>query len=69
MVEDMSVVYPRTNGAWMAILSGQYPLTIEGVARWTAEAPAPAAHPRAALAAARAGLCNRLLHAHGPQLH
>lgn len=37
MVEDMSVVYPRTNGAWMAILSGQYPLTIEGVSRWTAE--------------------------------
>lgn len=37
MVEDMSVVYPRTNGAWMAILGGQYPLTIEGVTRWTAE--------------------------------
>lgn len=37
MVEDMSVVYPRTNGAWMAILGGQYPLTIEGVTRWTEE--------------------------------
>jgi arylsulfatase A-like enzyme len=37
MVADMSVVYPRTNGAWMAILGGQYPLTIEGVTRWTAE--------------------------------
>lgn len=36
-VEDMSVVYPRTNGAWVSILSGQYPLTIEGVARWTVE--------------------------------
>lgn len=37
VVEDMSVVYPRTNGAWMAILGGQYPLTIEGVTRWTVE--------------------------------
>ena len=36
MVQDMSVVYPRTNGAWMAVLGGQYPLSIEGVARWTA---------------------------------
>lgn len=37
MLEDMSVVYPRTSGAWMAILAGQYPLTIEGAARWTVE--------------------------------
>lgn len=37
VVADMSVVYPRTNGAWMAILGGQYPLTIEGVTRWTVE--------------------------------
>ncbi|RYF34212.1 MAG: LTA synthase family protein [Comamonadaceae bacterium] len=37
LIDDMSVVVPRTAGAWMAILGGQYPLTNEGTARWSRE--------------------------------
>ncbi|MGJ7506634.1 LTA synthase family protein [Variovorax sp. GT1P44] len=37
MVPDMSAVVPRTSSAWIAILGGQYPLTNEGSARWSAE--------------------------------
>lgn len=37
LIEDMSVVIPRTAGAWMAILGGQYPLTNEGTTRWSRE--------------------------------
>ena len=33
-VEDMSAVVPRTAGAWLAILGGQYPLTNEGTSAW-----------------------------------
>ncbi|MET0541905.1 MAG: LTA synthase family protein [Variovorax sp.] len=36
MVEDMSVVAPRTTMAWMAVLDGQYPLANQGTARWAA---------------------------------
>lgn len=34
-IHDMSAVVPRTAGAWMAILGGQYPLTNEGTAKWS----------------------------------
>jgi arylsulfatase A-like enzyme len=37
MVEDMNAVIPRTAAAWLAVLSGQYPLTNEGTAIWAAE--------------------------------
>lgn len=43
LVQDMSAVIPRTAGAWMAILGGQYPLTNEGTASWS---PANAKIPR-----------------------
>ncbi|MEJ8847672.1 LTA synthase family protein [Variovorax rhizosphaerae] len=36
MVEDMSVVIPRTSAAWMAVLDGQYPLANQATARWAA---------------------------------
>lgn len=36
-VRDMSAVIPRTAGAWMAVLGGQYPLTNEGTKGWSAE--------------------------------
>lgn len=42
-VEDMQAVIPRTVGAWMAILGGQYPLTNEGNRIWS---PKNRAHPR-----------------------
>jgi len=34
MVADMSAVIPRTTSAWIAILTGQYPLVDQGVGRW-----------------------------------
>ncbi|WP_213953789.1 sulfatase-like hydrolase/transferase [Variovorax sp. dw_954] len=43
MVEDMSVVSPRTTMAWVAVLDGQYPLANQGTARWAA---ANENHPR-----------------------
>lgn len=36
-VRDMSAVVPRTAGAWMAVVGGQYPLTNEGTAEWSRE--------------------------------
>jgi phosphoglycerol transferase MdoB-like AlkP superfamily enzyme len=35
VIEDMSAVVPRTVGAWIAILGGQYPLTNEGTRAWS----------------------------------
>lgn len=37
VVQDMNAVIPRTAAAWTAILGGQYPLTNEGTAIWSAE--------------------------------
>lgn len=37
VVEDLNAVIPRTAAAWTAILAGQYPLTNEGTAVWSAE--------------------------------
>jgi arylsulfatase A-like enzyme len=37
LVKDMNAVIPRTAAAWTAILAGQYPLTNEGTAVWSAE--------------------------------
>ncbi|MDN8614571.1 sulfatase-like hydrolase/transferase [Variovorax ginsengisoli] len=36
-VEDMNAVIPRTAAAWMAVLTGQYPVTNEGIAKWAEE--------------------------------
>ena len=36
-VEDMNAVIPRTAAAWVAVLTGQYPVTNEGTAIWAEE--------------------------------
>ncbi|HEY2407951.1 MAG TPA: LTA synthase family protein [Polyangiaceae bacterium] len=35
LVEDMNAIVPRTAGAWLAVLGGQYPLTNEGTKTWS----------------------------------
>lgn len=37
LVRDMSANMPRTTGAWMAVLGGQFPLTNEEAEIWTVE--------------------------------
>jgi arylsulfatase A-like enzyme len=36
-VDDMNAVIPRTAAAWVAVLTGQYPVTNEGTAIWAEE--------------------------------